>query len=125
MVQLGHEHDAHLSAGRGEADLTVESHYYRAAEYGNSDQYNEVVRADARDIYRMTGDSTHTMKPSLLRFESLELVRFSSVSLLGTRGRAVTPPERPVRGRGAGAQSSGEPGVLRVLRRPKRFEPAG
>ena len=48
------EHDARLYAGReAGADLAVkESHYYRALEqYDNSDQYNEGVRSDARDIY--------------------------------------------------------------------------
>lgn len=49
-----HDHDARLFAGReAGADLTVrESRYYRALEqYDNSDQYNEGVRADARDAY--------------------------------------------------------------------------
>ena len=48
------DHEARLFAGReAGADLTVkESHYYRALEqYDNSDQYNEGVRSDARDIY--------------------------------------------------------------------------
>lgn len=48
------EHDARLFAGReAGADLTVrESRYYRALEqYDNADEYNEGVRADARDIY--------------------------------------------------------------------------
>jgi hypothetical protein len=48
------EHDARLFAGReAGADLNVrESRYYRALEqYDNADQYNEGVRADARDIY--------------------------------------------------------------------------
>jgi hypothetical protein len=48
------EHDARLLAG-GEAgaDVTVkEFRYYKALEqYDNSDEYNEGVRADARDIY--------------------------------------------------------------------------
>jgi len=48
------EHDARLFAG-GEAgaDLRVrESRYFRALErYDNADEYNEDVRADARDIY--------------------------------------------------------------------------
>lgn len=48
------EHDARLFAGReAGANLTVrESRYFRALEqYDNADQYNEGVRADARDIY--------------------------------------------------------------------------
>ena len=48
------EHDARLFAGReAGADLTVrQSRYFRALEqYDNADQYNEGVRADARDIY--------------------------------------------------------------------------
>jgi len=48
------EHDARLFAGReAGADLTArETRYYRALEkYDNSDQYNEGVRADARDLY--------------------------------------------------------------------------
>jgi len=48
------EHDARLLAGReAGADLTVrELRYYRALEqYDNADQYNEDVRADARDMY--------------------------------------------------------------------------
>lgn len=48
------EHDARLYAGReAGADLAVrESPYYRALEqYDNSDEYNENVRSDARDIY--------------------------------------------------------------------------
>ena len=48
------EHDARIFAGReAGADLTVrEARYYRALEqYSNADQYNEQVRADARDAY--------------------------------------------------------------------------
>ena len=48
------EHDARLFAGHeAGADLTVkELRYYRALEqYDNADEYNEGVRADARDIY--------------------------------------------------------------------------
>lgn len=48
------EHDARLFAGReAGADLTrKESRYYRALErYDNADEYNEGVRADARDMY--------------------------------------------------------------------------
>ncbi len=48
------ENDARLYAGiEAGADLsTREARYYRALEqYDNSDQYNEIVRSDARDIY--------------------------------------------------------------------------
>ena len=48
------EHDAHLFAGReAGADLTQkEARYYKALErYDNADQYNEGVRADARDMF--------------------------------------------------------------------------
>jgi hypothetical protein len=48
------EHDARLFAGKeAGADLTVrEPRYFKALErYDNSDQYNEGVRADARDMY--------------------------------------------------------------------------
>lgn len=48
------EHDARLYAGReAGADPTArESRYFRALEqYDNSDQYNEGVRSDARDLY--------------------------------------------------------------------------
>ena len=48
------EHDARLFAGaEAGADLTVrESRYFKALEgYDNADQYNEDVRADARDIF--------------------------------------------------------------------------
>jgi len=48
------EHDARLFAGReAGADLTQkESRYYKALErYDNADEYNEGVRADARDMY--------------------------------------------------------------------------
>jgi len=48
------ERDARLFAGgEADADLSVrESRYYRALErYDNADEYNEGVRADARDIY--------------------------------------------------------------------------
>jgi len=57
-----HDHDARLFAGReAGADLTVrESRYYRALEqYDNSDQYNEDVRVDARDIYPDDPDEQH------------------------------------------------------------------
>ena len=57
------EHDARLYAGReAGADLTVkESPYYRALEqYDNSDQYNEVVRSDARDIYPDDPERQHS-----------------------------------------------------------------
>jgi hypothetical protein len=56
------EHDARLFAGReAGADLTVrESHYYRALEqYDNADQYNEGVRADARDVYPDDPEGQH------------------------------------------------------------------
>jgi hypothetical protein len=48
------EHDAHLFAGReAGADLAQkEPRYFKALErYDNADQYNEGVRADARDMY--------------------------------------------------------------------------
>ena len=48
------EYDARLFAGReAGADLTrKETRYYRALErYDNADEYNEGVRADARDMY--------------------------------------------------------------------------
>lgn len=48
------DHDARLYAGHeAGADLSVrESRYYRTLEqYDNSDEYNDVVRSDARDIY--------------------------------------------------------------------------
>jgi hypothetical protein len=48
------EHSARLFAGReAGADLAVKDlRYYRALEqYDNADQYNEGVRADARDMY--------------------------------------------------------------------------
>ena len=56
------EHDARLFAGsEAGADLTVkESRYYRALEqYDNADEYNDGVRADARDIYPDNPEQQH------------------------------------------------------------------
>ena len=56
------EHDARLfAASEAGADLTVrESRYFKALEaYDNADQYNEGVRADARDIYPDDPQSQH------------------------------------------------------------------
>lgn len=56
------EHDARLFAGHeAGADLTVrESRYYKALEqYDNADEYNEGVRADARDAYPDDPEQQH------------------------------------------------------------------
>jgi hypothetical protein len=57
------EHDARLFAGReAGADIaTNEAVYYKALErYDNSDQYNEDVRREARDLYPDDPSSQHT-----------------------------------------------------------------
>ena len=76
------EHDARLYAGReAGADLAVkESHYYRALEqYDNSDQYNEGVRSDARDIYPDDPERQHAYYESQGYFGS-EVWNWSSDS---------------------------------------------
>ena len=76
------EHDARLYAGReAGADLAVkESHYYRALEqYDNSDQYNEGVRSDARDIYPDDPERQHAYYKSQSYFGS-EVWNWSSDS---------------------------------------------
>jgi len=67
------EHDARLFAGReAGADLNVrESRYYRALEqYDNADQYNDGVRADARDIYPDDPELQHVYYESQKYFGS-------------------------------------------------------
>jgi len=76
------EHDARLYAGReAGADLAVkESHYHRALEqYDNSDQYNEGVRSDARDIYPDDPERQHAYYESQGYFGS-EVWNWSSDS---------------------------------------------